>query len=595
MPTVKKKPAARRVARPPAKPAGPVPKEPRVHAYARAVVEGRIVAGHLVRLACQRHLDDLKNGPARGLVWHSDKAEAVLVFAEDVVFLEDEVPLKLDDFQAFILGSLFGWYRSDGYRRFRYGYVEIGKGNGKTPLAAVIGLYGLVMDKEHAPEVYSAAVSADQAKICFKDARIMVEKSPELRDKVHVQVASLTRRDGVFRPISSEQGNLSGNRVHIGIIDELHEHPDDKVSAKIRSGTKRRRNALILEITNAPFGNTSVCAKHHNSSVKILEGVTPNDAWFAYIATLDPCPACREKGLEQPDEKCPHCDDWRNPATWAKANPGLNTILPESYLREQVGIAQTVTSEENLIKRLNFCLRTEQAVRWINMQKWDASGRVPVDFGAMAKLSAGRSAIGGLDLATTTDFAAFALCFDSEKAGGARPLLPFFFLPKATLEERIEATGIRFDTWAQKGLIHLTDGDMIDFEFIRATIKAAGERWNITRINYDRRNADWIIPALMKDGFEMVPFNQSIVGYNGPSRAFERLVLAEKLLHAGHEVLRWMASNVTIATDSTGNIKPDKEKSTEKIDGITASVMALGGWIENPPEEAGEAGVMFMA
>jgi len=583
----------------PALPPRPL-KAPRIHAYARDVLAGKIVAGRLVRLACARHLRDLEHGHARGLRFDDAKAEAWLIFFEEVLFLEDEKPFLLEDFQAFIIGSLFGWLRADGFRRFRFAYVEIGKGNGKTPLAAGIGLGGLVLDNEPAPEIYSAAVAKDQAAICFKDARIMVESSPELRRRIEVQVGSLTTAspaNGVMRPLSSEQKNLDGKRVHIALIDELHEHPDDKVSAKIRAGTKRRRNALILEITNSGYGRTSVCRRHHETSVRILEDIAPNDAWFAYICTLDACPSCIEKGLAQPDEKCPRCDDWKNPAVWAKANPGLGTILPASYLEEQVGIAASVTSEANLIKRLNFCLWTEQAVRWINMQKWDACGR---RHGPGQKSAAGLRAFlrgrpckAALDASTTGDFSAFVLEFDL--GDGWFAVLPFLYLPADNLSARVDATGIRFDTWAEEGHIFLTPGNIIDYDAIREKIIALGEEYRIEEIAYDPYNVSQLTMQLTGAGFRCVPVRQGFLTLSAPSKELEKVILREKLLHLDHPVLRWMASNVATSSDSAGNIKPDKEKSSEKIDGIVALVMAHDRHIRQaPPETSGEAGVVFL-
>ncbi len=626
MPTLRPKPTARRVTKSPARatgrPAAPPAKEPRVHAYARGVVAGEILAGRFVRMACERHLADLARAGfddhgrplpasvssvcsvgtypapalvAPALVWRADKAEAWLIFFESVLHLEENTPFILHDFQAFIIGSLFGWYRADGFRRFRNAYVEIGKGNGKTPLAAGIGLGGLTLDRETAPEIYSAAVSKDQAAICFKDAKMMVEASPELRRRLALQVGSITNGDGVFRPLSSEANNLDGKRVHIGIIDELHAHPDGTVQAKIRAGTKRRQNALILEITNSGFGRTSVCRQHHESSVRILEGTAQNDAWFAYVCTLDPCPACLEKGLDQPDENCPACDDWRDPAAWKKANPGLDTILPASYLREQIGTAATVPTEANLIKRLNFCLWTEQSVRWINMAKWTACGRSNGRFDTRENLLAAlRTAPckAAIDGASVGDFFAFVLEFDL--GGGFYATLPFLFIPEDNLPARVDATGIRFDQWRDEGHLFTTPGNIVDYDAIRAHILRLGALYQISEIAFDPYNVTQLITQLTGDGYQCVPVRQGFLTLNAPSKAIEKLVLTEKLLHFDHPVLRWMASNCAASGDSAGNIKPDKEKSSEKIDGIVALIMAHDRFLRAaPPENSGDAGAIF--
>ena len=337
----------------------------RVHAYARDVVAGKIVAGNPVVRACARHLHDLKHGASRGLEFRANAAASVIRFIEGAVMIEEEKPFLLEPFQAFILGSVFGWYKADGFRRFRTAYVEVSKGNGKTPIAAVVGLYGLLIDKEPAPEVYSAATAKEQAAIAFNDAKRMVELSPALKARIESQKGNLSipARHGVFRPLSSEHRQLDGKRVHIGIIDELHEHPSPIVVNKIRAGTKRRQNALIFEITNSGTHRHTVCRAHHDYSLKVLDGWDKengirNDSWFAYVCSLDPCPKCRAAGKEQPQDECPHCDQWSDPSVWLKANPGLGTILPASYLKEQVAEARGITSQQNIVKRLNFCLWT---------------------------------------------------------------------------------------------------------------------------------------------------------------------------------------------------------------------------------------------
>jgi phage terminase large subunit-like protein len=260
-----------------------------VEKYARAVATGKTVAGPYVRLAGKRHLKDLKARKKTGLVWDLDKALRAIEFVETMLPLEDGREFLLQPFQKFIVGSLFGWYGPEGFRRFRTAYNEIGKGNGKSPLAAAIGIYGMVADGEPAAEVYSAATTQDQARIVWKDAQRMVESAPELAALVDVQVGSLSvmSTHSVFRPVSSEHRGLDGKRVHIGLIDELHEHPTAMVVDKIRAGTKARRNALIFEITNSGFDRTSVCWAHHEYSVRVLEGTVDNEAWFAYVCALD--------------------------------------------------------------------------------------------------------------------------------------------------------------------------------------------------------------------------------------------------------------------------------------------------------------------
>lgn len=585
------------------------PRAEAVHAYARGVVSGEIPAGRLVRLACQRHLDDLATASTRGLEFRPAKAEAFLLFASGVNLAAGK-PLRLDAWQIFCGGSLFGWYGADGFRRFHTAYIEIAKGNGKTPFGAVVGLYMFLLDGEIAPEIYSAGVTQDQASIPFKDARMMVEATPYLRARVQVQVASLSARDGVFRPLSAEHRSLDGKRVHLGLIEELHEHPNDLVVDKIDAGTKQRRNALILEITNSGVGRQSVCWRHHESSVAILEGRGPgNDAWFAYIATLDPCPECLAAGKPQPDPKCPRCDDWRtNPATWVKANPALDTILPRAYLEKQVAGARSMVSKENIVARLNFCQWTEQTERWLSMLSWDQCAG-PLTPAALAAALAGAPCKAALDASTVSDFSALVLQFCLTGAQLAArhpafarlapdltyfPTLADFFIPADNLSARIKSTGLRFDLWRDQGYLHATPGNIIDYAWIEKRLAELASTYLIEEIGFDPWNITDLITRLSSSGFQCVPIRQGFATLSPPAKATEKDIAAARLLHAGHPVLRWMASNVAKSEDAAGNIKPDKERSTEKIDGIVALIMARDRWLRREPTSGGDAGILFL-
>jgi phage terminase large subunit-like protein len=529
------------------------------------VTAGKVAAGPWVRLACKRHLADLKARKRTGHVWDLARAVKAIEFFSEVLVLEDGAPFKLEPFQQFIVGSLFGWYNADGYRRFRDAYVEMGKGNGKSPLAAGIGIYGLVADGEAAPEVYSAATMRDQAKIVFTDAKRMVEGNPELADMVGVNVGSLTFRNGVFRPVSSEHKGLDGLRVHVGLIDELHEHPSGMVVDKIRAGTKRQRNALVFRITNSGFDRTSVCWNEHDYSIKVLQGTVQNEAWFAYVCALD-------------DE-----EKWTDLRELRKANPGLGTILPESYLREQVKSAQGMPSKENIVKRLNGCVWTEQSERWLDLAAWDACGGA-IDLAALR----GKPCMMGLDAASTNDFAATCKLFEDE---GRYVAAWRFWLPEGSLEEatspRPEAVRIQLREWADRGFITLTPGPVIDYDHIEAEILKDAQDFDVQRLAFDRWNVTQLVthlrdalgsrynPATGKDEPRVFDFPQTMAQMSAPSKELEKLVTERKLRHGGNPVARWMASNVTLRYGPNAQIKPDRERSGDKIDGIIALVMAL--------------------
>jgi len=491
--------------------------------------------------------------------------EAIEFFSE-MLLLEDNVPFRLLDFQQFIIGSVFGWYAKDGTRRFRTAYIETGKGSGKTPMAAGVGLYGLIADDEPAPEIYAAATAREQAKIVFLDATRMVGAQKELRDLVQQQVGSLTigAKNAVFRAVSSEHRGLDGLRVHFGLIDELHEHPTGIVVNKIRAGTKRRRNALLFEITNSGWDRTSICWQHHEYSQRVLEGTTDNPSWFAYICALD------------------DGDDWRDERVWIKANPGMRAGLPtKKYLSEIIHQAKGMPSQENIVRRLNCCEWTEADERWLDMDAWVTCGVEPV----RAEDLEGEECIAGLDMSSTQDITAFVKVFE---VNGKYLVLPRFWIPEQTLDAqgsgRSEQDRLMLRQWVDEGFITTTPGNVVDYDLIRSAILEDAERFSIREIAFDRWNSTQLVTQLIDHMGEerIIQFSQAMSAMSAPSKELEKVVVDGALLHGGNPVLRWMASNVTIRFGPDGQIKPDRDRSRDKIDGIVALIMALGRLTAQP-------------
>lgn len=535
------------------------PSDP-VSRYARDVVDGRVIAGKLVRLACQRHLADLARGD---ISFDKAKADWAIGFFRDVLRLNggdfEGKPFILSPWQAFIVGSLFGWMGADGYRRFRVGYVEIAKGNGKSPLAAGIGHLCLSADKEPRAEVYAAATKKDQAMILFRDAVAMWQQSPALQKRLKASgsppniwnLADLAT-GSFFRPIASDDGQ-SGPRPHCGLIDELHEHKSPLVVDMMRAGTKGRTQALIFEITNSGYDRNSVCWQHHEYSTKVLEGVIEDDSWFAFVAGLD------------------EGDEWTDERVWPKANPNLGISITLKYLREQVREAVGMPAKQNTIRRLNFCEWTEQDERWIDMALWD-QGAEPFD---LAELR-GRPCYGGLDLAKVNDLSALALVFPPASAGERWKTLVRFWVPQEDILVRAKRDRVPYDAWKRDGFVTATEGNTTDFAFIEAAIIEAAGQYDIREIAFDRTFAGEIVQNLMAEGLTMVQFGQGFLSMAAPTAELARLLKGGQMQHGGHPVLRWNASNVTVATDPAGNLKPDKARSTERIDGIVALIMAIG-------------------
>lgn len=542
--------------------------------YAHDVVSGRVLAGPLVRLACQRHLADLTR---TDLVWDKAQAARAIGFFRDVLRLNggehEGKPFILEPFQCFIVGSLFGWYGVDGARRFRVAYVEIAKGNGKSPLAAGIGHYMLSADKEPRAEVYAAATKKDQAMILFRDAVAMVDQSPALSSRLkqsgqqpNVWNLADTSTGSFFRPIASDDAQ-SGPRPHCALIDEVHEHKSALMIDMMRAGTKGRRQALIFEITNSGFDRHSVCWQHHEYSARVLEAgargdpALGDDAWFAFVAGLD------------------DGDDWTDESVWPKANPNLGVSVTVKYLREQVREAQGMPAKQNVVRRLNFCEWTEQDERWLDMALWD-QGKEPFDLAALR----GRVCYAGLDLAKVNDLSALALVFPPKEAGERWKAICKFWIPKDDMHTRSKRDRVPYDVWVRDGLITATEGNVTDFAFIEAAILELAGTYQIKEVAFDRTFAGEIVQHLQAEGMTMVQFGQGFLSMGAPTTELQRLLLAGQFQHGGNPVLRWNANNVTVASDPAGNIKPDKERSTERIDGVVATIMALGRAIVQPVE-----------
>ena len=433
--------------------------------YCVDVLTGNIPVGRLVFMAVERHVRDLQDGAKRGLQFDDVAAAYAIEFFEKFLVLAEGEhagkPFLLSPWQQFVLASLFGWKASDGFRRFRTAYLELGKGNGKSPLAAGILLFMLIADGEESAEIYSAAVTKDQAKILFRDAENMRSASTWLRQKIasHRNNLSVVSTASFARPISSEKRGLDGKRVHCALIDELHEHPTDIVVNKMRAGTKGRRQALIFMITNSGFDRETVCYYQHEYSRKILEVVFEADAHFAFICHLDACEECQANGYTQPKDGCNNCDSWLDPDVWIKANPNLGISITVKYLDEQVQEAVQIPTKEGIVRRLNLCFWTQGEKRAIGAVAWArcAGAEDPVDWRARKLIELrGRDCFAGVDLGSTDDLTATGFFFPEQPGVPKAILLPFFYCPEDGVALRTKKDRIPYELWAQLGFLKVT-------------------------------------------------------------------------------------------------------------------------------------------
>lgn len=549
-------------------------------AWARRVVSGKVVAGHLTRLACQRHLGDLKAGKARGLVWDRAAALHAIEFFSHLRHSTGEwagQPFDLQPWQQFVVGSVFGWKRADGLRRFRTAYVEVARKNGKSALLAGIALYALVADGEAGAHVYAAATTRDQARIVFGEAERMVAASQALSSRVTRTVNNLAVLPTAswFRPLSADASKMDGLNVHFAAVDEVHEHPGPEIIQKLNTATGARRQPLIVEITTAGHDRHSVCRQHHEFSVKVLEGTLPHETanpWFAFIATIDAG------------------DDWTDPKVWVKANPSLGVTVKPDDLKRQIDEAREMPAQQNAIRRLRLNEWTEQVTRWLDMQVWAEGGLAPETSGAtiaadlerLEGLLVGRECYGGLDLARVNDLSAFLLLFPPTRDAALGSLadkwivLSRFWVPEEDIRRRARRDRVPYDVWRDQGFLVATPGNATDFAFIEAEIVSLAGRFDLRELAYDRTFAGEIVQHLQDEGINLVQFGQGFLSMAAPTAELERLAVSRLLWHGGHPVLRWNASNVAVRHDPAGNIKPDKERSSERIDGIVALCNALG-------------------
>lgn len=577
-----------------------------VTAYAREVTSGREIASRLVRLACQRHLNDLEQSAAKGIEWRPAAAQEVIDFFAEVLCLpentdadetrntvdddlgEEGRPFVLSPFQAFIAGSLFGWYTTQGYRRFRVAYVETAKGSGKTPFGAGLMLYLLVADGERGAQVFAAAPTLKQAQDAFRDAERMVEASEALRELIDRKVNNLSvlGTGSFFRPVSSEKRGLDGKRVHGALVDELHEHPSDMVTVKIRAGTKGRRNALILEITNSGFDLESVCWKHHDYSRQILEGTLQNESWFAFVCHLDACEACHAAGKLQPSDDCPRCDDWKVEGPhWRKANPNLGVSLSWQYLREQVREAIDLPSQRNMVRRLNFCQWTQQATVWITSEAWESCRVERLTFEAMR----GREVFIGVDLSGKIDLSSVVFGFPKpmRREDGveglhidrAMDVIPKFWMPEQTILQRAQEDKMPYPRWRDEGHLFATPGSIIDHDaiqqFIVTTVKTYG--LHLRGIGVDQAGATAFVTRLQRDLGEdvVVEVNQGYRTMNDPSQTYEALVVSQNLSHDGNPVMAMCVVNMGKEENNWREIRPVKLSQRKRIDGGVALIDAI--------------------
>jgi len=466
-------------------------------------------------------------------------------------------PFELIDWQEQIIRDIFGTLKPNGYRQFNTAYIEIPKKMGKSELAAAVALLLCCGDGEERAEVYGCAADRQQASIVFEVAADMVRMSPALSKRV--KILSATKRI-VFQPtnsfyqvLSAEAYSKHGFNIHGVVFDELHTQPNRKLFDVMTKGSgDARTQPLYFLITTAGSDTKSICYETHQKAKDLLEGRKVDPTFYPVIYGAD------------------ESDDWTDPKVWKKANPSLGITVGIDKVKAACESAKQNPAEENTFRQLRLNQWVKQAVRWMPMDKWDKCA-----FAVNEEDLLGRVCYGGLDLSSSIDITAFVLVFPPEDEDDKYVVLPYFWLPEETLNLRVNRDHVPYDVWEKQGYLKTTEGNVVHYGFIEKFIESLGEKYNIREIAFDRWGAVQMVQNLEGMGFTVVPFGQGFKDMSPPTKELMKLTLEEKVAHGGHPVLRWMMDNIFIRTDPAGNIKPDKEKSTEKIDGAVATIMAL--------------------
>lgn len=512
-------------------------------------------------------------------MFNQDKADHVINFIKQLRHTKGRwkgVPFSLLPWQEKILSDVFGTVRESGYRQYNTAYIEIGKKQGKSELAAAVALYCLAADNEWSAEVYGCAADRKQASIVFDVAVDMVDQNPTLRKKIK---PILSQKRLVYMPtrsfyevLSAESYSKHGFNTHAVIFDELHAQPNRGLYDVMTEGAgDARMQPLFFLITTAGDDpdRASIGWEIHSHAVDVLTGVRQDPTFYACIYGIDREEKRIWKGQEY--EIIKGDIDWKSEEVWYKVNPSLNHTVSLEKVREHFNRAEgSVVREKNFRwLRLNSWEKIKTS-KWLGLDFWDlCKGKVD-----MTKLE-GRPCYGGLDLSSKIDMTAFVLLFPPDDINKKWIVLPWFWLPEDNITERVEKDGVPYDEWVQKGFLQTTPGNVIDYQFIEQFIIKLADKYRIQQIGYDPWNAMQTAVKLEDEGLTMVEVRQGFKSMSPPMKEIEQLTMGKKIIHNGHPVLRWNIGNVHVKMDENENIRPVKSKGTERIDGLVAMINAM--------------------
>jgi phage terminase large subunit-like protein len=523
---------------------------------------------------------------AEHYTFNEDKAWGVIDFFQKhlrhVKGEKARTPFLLERWQACALCNLHGWLNPDGTRRYREFLQYVARKNGKTPTLAGMCLHALCFDGEFGAEVYSAASDREQASLIFHHADGMVMLDPALKKRLTVSRGvgqrTIAYRDAMstYQVIDALPDGAHGLNIHFCAVDELHAQKNRDLVDVLQTATGARAQPLLGYITTADYQRASICNEkyEHARTVQADPSVDPEFLPIIYEATAE--------------------DDWTTEAAWAKANPNLGVSIKREYLQRECRKAQRNAAYENTFKRLHLNIRTEVDTLFIRRDVWMKCGPrdgEPLDpilwRQKMLRKLKGRVAWGGLDLGENRDLTAFVAVVPPQDGDPLWYVIPWFWVPEETMRERSRTDRADYYQWVRDGFIYLTPKATTDYRLVRSDItEKIAPRFAFQDIAYDRYKATEIIMNLGDDGLQMVAYPMTAPAMNGPMVEIDTLVAHERLNHGNNPVLTWNAMNVVVETDTNENMRPNKRKSPDRIDGFVATLMALGRAIvqESEPE-----------
>lgn len=530
---------------------------PKYIQYAQDVLSGKVVAGELVKLSCDRFFRFMENDEYE---FREDVVERVINFAPDLKHTTGRHagrPFILEPWEALAVAAIFGFYRKDnGMRLTRSVYMELARKNGKSAFMAYLSLVALIADGEMGAEVDFAANSKDQAKILFKLCKNFA-RSLDPRGKYLTVYRDKILFDHTLSEINvfaSDDSKLDGYNASFFCLDEFHSAPDQALLDVLVSSQGARENPLGMIITTAGFNKLGPCYEYRTMCVEVLRGLKKDDSLFPLIYCLD------------------EGDDWKDENVWVKANPNLGVTVFKSYLQEQVQKAINKPSNEVGTKTKNLNMWCDAEDVWIpDHYILDASANLNMaDF-------EGEDCWIGVDLAATSDLTAVAFMF-------IRDSIPHFFvhyyLPQAALHEKRFA--LQYSEWKRMGALTITPGNVTDYDYITNDIMNIGNKANIVSVAYDSWNAISWAAQMEEQGMPLEPFSQALGNFNRPTREMERLLLSRKVKIDNNVITRHCFRNVALARDRNGNIKPSKKYAEKRVDGTIAMLQALGTYYTSP-------------